>query len=164
MSDLQCAATVVVLGPTTASPALLAQLHERRVALVYAGGGPGTTVGATRLARDLRVAVRRVTASAPGPDDGAGAADVPERDAMPEAVSVFRTALASVPATGAASVPAFDAVLDDLADEHRGECVVLVIDDGALAALARRSGRDGATGMIIDLDDDGRQVGELPAC
>ncbi|MEE6283092.1 hypothetical protein [Georgenia sp. MJ170] len=126
MSDLQCAATVVVLGPQASSPATLAQLRERRVALVYAG--PGTAAPAAALADALGVAVR--TDGAAEPDGTAG---------RPVA-----------------------AVLEELADEHRGECVVLVVAAGTLAGLVRQAGGGAAPGVVIELDDDGRRVNPLP--
>lgn len=133
MSDLQCAATVVVLG-VDATTTAVADLRERRAALVYFAG-PGTTTAATTLAEELDVTARLAAGG-----DAGGHGITPHAG----------------PSPGDGWI---DDVLQDLADEHRGECVVLVLDDDARAGLARRSGRDPAERLVIDLDDDGRRVG-----
>jgi len=95
VSDLQCAATFVFVasGDETRADALAADLRFRRVAMVYAGVGPGPGRTARVVADRLGVRV----SGRPGLDQRA--------------------------------------VLEGLADEHRGETLVVVADAGPLATV-----------------------------
>jgi probable phosphoglycerate mutase len=121
MSDLQCPATFLLVSCADSGPGetgrrqvaeLVDRLRDRRVAAVYSGGTAPGVAAAALLGESLGVAARTVGGLQPlpvGPGDG----DVP----VPTAVARYRTAL------------------EDLADLHRGETVLLV-DDGEVLSVA----------------------------
>lgn len=119
MSDLQCAARIVVLAPSAlervpgAEPprgqTLLDRLREQRVVAVYALGDVADLAPVRALAHDLDV---------PGPAPGV------RDESLTNA-----TRLA-------------DDLVDELADLHRGETVVLVRGDAA----------SGASLLLVDAD------------
>lgn len=127
MSDLQCAARIVVLAPSALEPVpgeepppgetLLDRLREQRVVAVYATGDVADLAPVLSLARELDV---------PGP---ALTPDSVDRDPTPTRATLLA-----------------DDVIDDLADLHRGETVVLVRGDATPAV------------SLLLVDADGRLV------
>jgi Histidine phosphatase superfamily (branch 1) len=134
MSDLQCPATflVVRVGDTPGEgwrrevAELVERLRDRRVAAVYGGRTAQADAVAAGLADGLGLAARRLGALPTSPAEAADGSV-----AAPTAAVRCRR------------------VLEDLADLHRGE-TVLVVDDGqvldrALEPLARRAAGEAPT-------------------
>ncbi|WP_324650780.1 hypothetical protein [Georgenia sp. H159] len=118
MSDLQCAATVVVVH----DDADLEALRSERPAAVHAA--PGAEDRATGLAGALEVPCRRL------------------RDGVSGDLT---------------------AALDAVADEYRGECVVVAVTDAAFTALAALVLPGAARGVVVEIDADGRRWDRWPA-
>lgn len=118
MSDLQCAATVVVVH----DDGDLAALRTERPAAVHAA--PGAESCAGRLARSLAVPCRALSVGAP--------ADL-------------------------------ESALVGLADEYRGECVVVAVTDATFTALSARVLRATETSaVVVEIDADGQRWDRWP--
>jgi probable phosphoglycerate mutase len=131
VSDLFCAARLV-LAPTTGSPAraLAASLGGRRVASVYGGDEPAVTEDAGFLADELGV---RLTTSADLRAAGTG-------ESESELVGRHRRQL------------------EEIADLHRGETVLVLADAAALGLVvpALVGKAPGAVGTVeLENDADG---------
>jgi 2,3-bisphosphoglycerate-dependent phosphoglycerate mutase len=158
LTDLQCPAGFVFTVPATPERArtLAESLRERRVAIVYAGDLPSLTHTAGVLAEELGVPTRDDTGlreSAPPTEVYAATGAVP--DVATDADTDTETAMK------------VRAALSQIADQHRGETVVVVATPRVLAltlprlvgnpALPWAKGRPLVAGGSVEmrLDDDG---------
>jgi 2,3-bisphosphoglycerate-dependent phosphoglycerate mutase len=165
MSDLQCPATLILVGwgpvprePDGVEPVpreahgelprlaeLADELRTRRIAAVFSGRDASTLVTAQALALRLGVVHRSIDGLEPLPAGPAGAA-------VPSAGPV------DADATGARH----RAALDALADLHRGETVLVVTDARVLTTLwpatPRPHGEDALSPyrlVTVQVDGDG---------
>jgi 2,3-bisphosphoglycerate-dependent phosphoglycerate mutase len=158
LTDLQCPAGFVFTVPAMPERArtLAESLRERRVAIVYTGDLPSLTRTAGVIAEELGVPTRDDTGlreSAPPTEVYAATGTVPDvataADTDTETAMKVRTALS------------------EIADQHRGETVVVVATPRVLAltlpllagnpALPWAKGRPLVAGGTVEmrLDDDG---------
>lgn len=126
MSDLQCAATLLVAcpaGPDGESVERLADaLADRRVAIVYSSPQDPAALAAAEVANRLGVACRTEPGLAEPPDDDSAPSDV-------QAVARYRD------------------VLGEVADLHRGETVLLVSHRGVMSLVLPRLAFDVPDGL-----------------
>ena len=173
MSDLQCAATFLVLPPAADVP--LEQLRAERAACLYAEPGVDATVLAQALgvtARDLDLGGVGDLAGVAGDLSGsAGDETRPAGDQRRPADNETRSAgdqprpadnepgpAGDQPQPADSTTPAaLTAALVDLADEFRGETVAVVVSEATYARLTGEVLATSAPAAVVEIDADSRR-------
>jgi 2,3-bisphosphoglycerate-dependent phosphoglycerate mutase len=158
LTDLQCPAGFVFTVPAMPerARALAESLRDRRIAVVYAGDLPSLTRTAGALAEELGVPAR---------DDNGLHESAPPTEVYAATGTVSDVVTAADTDTDTAMK--VGAALSEIADQHRGETVVVVATPRVLAltlprlagnpALPWAKGRPLVAGGTVEmrLDDDG---------
>jgi broad specificity phosphatase PhoE len=119
MSDLQCAATVLLVDAARLSSSQpLTDAGDQRVMMVYASTEPGALESAAAVARTLGVPCREL----------AGVQELSDGESDLQAADRYRRAL------------------EEIADVHRGETVLVVSHAGVMALVLPRLATNGGIG------------------
>src|SRR5690625_1793462 len=159
MSDLQCAATFLVLPPAADVP--LEQLRAERAACLYAEPGVDATVLAQALgvtARDLVLGGVGDLAGVAGDLSGsAGDETRPAGDQRRPADNETRSAGDQPQPADSTTPAALTAALVDLADEFRGETIAVVVSETTYASLTGEVVATSAPVAVVEIDADSRR-------